>query len=65
MTVVDDIKNQLDLVDIVSQTVKLRKAGKNYSGFCPFHANTHTPAFVIFPGAVLGNATLAVIFLAM
>jgi DNA primase len=49
MTVVDDIKNQLDLVDIVSQTVKLRKAGKNYSGFCPFHANTHTPAFVIFP----------------
>jgi DNA primase len=49
MTVVDDIKAQLDLVDIVSQTVKLRKAGKNYSGFCPFHANTRTPAFVIFP----------------
>ncbi|MGB4594560.1 MAG: DNA primase [Anaerolineaceae bacterium] len=49
MTIVDDIKAQLDLVDIVSQTVKLRKAGKNYSGFCPFHANTHTPAFVVFP----------------
>ena len=49
MTVVDDIKAQLDLVDIVSQTVKLRKAGKNYSGFCPFHSNVHTPAFVVFP----------------
>lgn len=49
MTAVDDIKAQLDLVDIVSQTVKLRKAGKNYSGFCPFHSNTHTPAFVVFP----------------
>ncbi len=49
MTVVDDIKSQIDLVDIVSQTVKLRKAGKNYSGFCPFHSNTRTPAFVVFP----------------
>ncbi len=49
MTVVDDIKAQIDLVDIVSQTVKLRRTGKNYIGFCPFHSNTHTPAFVVFP----------------
>ncbi len=49
MTAVDDIKARLDIVDIVSETVKLRHSGKNYTGFCPFHANTKTPAFVVFP----------------
>lgn len=49
MTAIDDIKDRLDIVDIVSETVKLRKAGKNYTGFCPFHPNVHTPAFVVFP----------------
>ena len=50
MTVVDDIKAQLDIVDFVSQGgVKLRRTGKNYIGFCPFHSNTRTPAFVVFP----------------
>lgn len=49
MSVVDDVKNQVDIVDLVSETVKLRRTGKNYIGFCPFHENTHTPAFVVFP----------------
>jgi DNA primase len=49
MSVVDEVKAQTDIVDIVSQTVKLRRTGKNYIGFCPFHANTRTPAFVVFP----------------
>ncbi len=49
MTVVDDIKARLDIVEIVEQTVKLRRTGKNYIGFCPFHSNTRTPAFVVFP----------------
>ncbi len=49
MTAVDDIKARLDIVDIVSETVKLRHSGKNYTGFCPFHTNTKTPAFVVFP----------------
>ncbi len=48
MTVVDDIKSRLDLVDLVSETVKLKKSGKNYTGFCPFHPNSKTPAFVVF-----------------
>ncbi len=51
MTAVDDIKNRLDIVDLVSETVKLRKAGKSFSGFCPFHPNVHTPAFVVFPNS--------------
>ncbi|MGD0707734.1 MAG: DNA primase [Anaerolineaceae bacterium] len=49
MTVTEEIKSRLDIVDLVSQSVKLRKTGKNYSGFCPFHSNTRTPAFVVFP----------------
>jgi DNA primase len=49
MTIVDDIKARLDIVDYVSASVKLRHTGKNYTGFCPFHSNIHTPAFVIFP----------------
>jgi DNA primase len=34
---------------VVGETVKLKKSGKNYTGFCPFHPNTRTPAFVVFP----------------
>jgi DNA primase len=49
MTAIDEIKTRINIVDLVSETVKLRKAGKNYSGFCPFHTNTRTPAFVVFP----------------
>jgi DNA primase len=49
MTAIDEIKNRVDIVDLVSETVTLRRAGKNYTGFCPFHANTRTPAFVVFP----------------
>lgn len=49
MSVVDDIKARVDVVELISETVKLRKTGKNYSGFCPFHPNTRTPAFAVFP----------------
>lgn len=49
MSTVDDIKDRIDIIDIVSETVKLRRTGKNYTGFCPFHENTRTPAFVVFP----------------
>jgi DNA primase len=46
---VDEIKSRLDIVELVGETVKLRRAGKNYSGFCPFHPNSRTPAFIVFP----------------
>ncbi len=49
MSVVDEIKQKLDIVDLVSQTVKLRKSGRSYAGLCPFHSNTRTPAFYVFP----------------
>lgn len=49
MNTTEEIKSRIDIVDLVSETVKLRRAGKNYTGFCPFHTNTRTPAFVVFP----------------
>ncbi len=49
MSVVDEIKQKLDIVDIVSESVKLRKSGRSYAGLCPFHSNTRTPAFYVFP----------------
>lgn len=49
MTAIDEIKARLDIVDLVSETVKLRRSGKSYTGFCPFHSNTKTPAFAVFP----------------
>jgi DNA primase len=49
MTTVDEIKNRIDILDLVSDSVKLRRSGKNYLGFCPFHDNKRTPTFVVFP----------------
>ncbi len=49
MSTIDEIKARIDIVDLVSETVQLKRSGKSYTGFCPFHANTRTPAFVVFP----------------
>ena len=49
MSTIDEIKTRIDIADLVSETVQLRRSGKNYTGFCPFHSNTRTPAFVVFP----------------
>ncbi|HIP73589.1 MAG TPA: DNA primase, partial [Anaerolineae bacterium] len=49
MRVTDEIKSRLDIVDLISETVSLRRSGRSYAGFCPFHPNTRTPAFFVFP----------------
>ncbi len=50
MSNVEEIKARLSIEDIVSESgVQLRRAGKNLSGFCPFHSNTRTPSFAVFP----------------
>ncbi len=49
MDVVEEIKDRIDVVELIGETVKLRRSGRNYTGFCPFHPNTRTPAFVVFP----------------
>ena len=49
MSIIDEIKARVDILELVSDTVQLRRSGKNYTGFCPFHSNTRTPSFVVFP----------------
>jgi len=49
MSEIDEIKARIDIVELIGETVNLRRAGKNYTGFCPFHPNSRTPAFHVFP----------------
>jgi DNA primase len=49
MNNIDEIKARIDAVDLIGETVQLRRSGRNYSGFCPFHDNKRTPAFAVFP----------------
>jgi len=49
MNEVEEIKERIDIAEVIGESVQLKKSGKNYTGFCPFHANTRTPAFVVFP----------------
>jgi DNA primase len=48
MGVTDEVKDRIDIVEFISNYVPLQKAGRNYKGLCPFHADT-TPSFVVFP----------------
>lgn len=49
MTIIEEIKRRVRLEDVVSVDVKLKKTGASLIGMCPFHTNTHTPSFVVYP----------------
>jgi DNA primase len=48
MSVVDEIKDRIDAVELISNYVQLKRTGRSYKGLCPFHAE-NTPSFVVFP----------------
>ena len=45
---IDEIKRRLDVVDIIGQTVQLKRAGKGFKGLCPFHGEK-SPSFWVTP----------------
>lgn len=48
MSASDEIKQRIDIVELISRYTQLKKSGANYSGLCPFHSE-RTPSFVVFP----------------
>jgi len=47
-SVIDEVRDRTDIVGVVSQSVSLKKVGKNYKGLCPFHSEK-TPSFTVSP----------------
>ncbi|AVO02065.1 DNA primase [Staphylococcus simulans] len=45
-SVINEIKDKTDILDLVSEYVKLEKRGRNYIGLCPFH-DEKTPSFTV------------------
>ncbi|MDP7469472.1 MAG: CHC2 zinc finger domain-containing protein, partial [Dehalococcoidia bacterium] len=48
MSTAAEIKQKIDIVEVVSEHTKLHKSGKNFRGLCPFHAEKE-PSFYVFP----------------
>ena len=47
-TLIDEIRERADLVDIIGESVQLKKAGKEFKARCPFHEEK-TPSFYVIP----------------
>ena len=47
-SVTDEVKQRVDIVELISRYTPLKRAGSVYKGLCPFHSE-RTPSFVVFP----------------
>ena len=47
--IIEEVRSRNDIVDVISQYVKLTRKGSSYFGLCPFH-NEKTPSFSVTPG---------------
>jgi DNA primase len=48
MSVVDEVKERLDIVEVISTYVPLQRSGRSFKALCPFHSEK-TPSFYVFP----------------
>lgn len=48
MSVINDVKQRVDIVELISDYVPLQKAGRNFKALCPFHSEKN-PSFFVFP----------------
>jgi DNA primase len=46
---VEEVKQRADIYDVVSEHVVLKRQGKDYVGFCPFHDDKRNPSFSVSP----------------
>ena len=45
---IEEVRNIIDIVDVISQYVVLKRSGRNFSGLCPFHGEK-SPSFFVLP----------------
>lgn len=50
MTVTDEVKQRVDIVELISRYTPLKRSGSTYKGLCPFHSE-RTPSFIVFPNS--------------
>ncbi len=48
MSAIDEVKQKLDITEVIGQYVTLKKAGRNLTALCPFHNEKH-PSFFVYP----------------